>query len=82
MQVLIIVGIKVTWNVGLHWRVQDLTLREGGRGLCQLGVVDIFLSKLCLKLIASEASEVKIEKKILFRYKKIIGPQPLTARAG
>ena len=37
----------------------------------------IFLLKLSLKLIASEASEEKIEKISVLDIKKIIGPRPL-----
>jgi len=44
----------------------------------------IFILKLCLKLIASKASEENFEKKERFGHKKITGPRPLGggARAG
>ena len=43
----------------------------------------IFILTLCLKLIASEASEENFEKNERFGNQKIIGPRPLGgARAG
>ena len=45
-----------------HWRIQDLTLGGVEVKVILKRVLSVFLLKLCLKFIASEASDEKNEK--------------------